>query len=263
MVRWSTSGGPWTAWLAIPVIGLLLTLAAPVQAQEEVSYGGASGQVADLYAAGAPVLVLVTGDGWISNEPAIARPFARALQAAGVTVLVPRYTVGAPAAAEADVAQAVSFAAQLPGRGRLTLGGHSAGAHLAAMVGLDQTRDVGGLLLLSGIYDLPGAVQDGGIAAWLVQQAFGRDASVWQARSPQARVRAEAPATWIVHGASDRDVSPRRATAFATRLRETGSPVTLSLLPNTGHVETPLALLLQQRDDLLDFLGVGQSAAAP
>ena len=82
MVRRSTNVGPCATQLTILVLGLLLTLAAPVQAQEQAAYGGASVQLGGLYAArdGAPVLVLVTSGGWIHNEPAIARPFASVLQ---------------------------------------------------------------------------------------------------------------------------------------------------------------------------------------
>jgi len=242
---------------------LPLTPTPPVRAQEQVRYGDAAVQVADLYTAGSgtPVLVLLTGGGWIRDDTALARPWASTVQAAGVTVLVPHYTLGAPDAARADIVQAVSFAAQLPSRGRLTLGGHSAGAHLAATVGLDPPRDLDGLLLLSGIYDLPGAVQDGGMAAWLVQQALGDDPAAWQAQSPLARVHTAAPPTWMVHGATDREVSPERATTFATRLRDAGTLVSLSLLRDADHMELPYIVLRQHRRELLQFLNTGQLPA--
>src|SRR5262245_48481228 len=108
----------WVATLACLVLALLLSPTAPVQAQEQVRYGDASVQVADLYAAGdgAPVLVLLTGGGWIRDDASQARQWASTVRAAGVTVLVPHVTLRAPEAAEADIVQAISFAAQLPGR---------------------------------------------------------------------------------------------------------------------------------------------------
>src|SRR5262245_3600414 len=117
------------SWV-VPVVCLLvvlpLTPTPPVQAQEQVRYGEAAVQVADLYTAGygTPVVVVLPGGGWIRDDTALARPWASTVQAAGVTALVPHYTLGAPDAARADIVQAVSFAAQLPGRGRLTLAGH-------------------------------------------------------------------------------------------------------------------------------------------
>src|SRR5215213_6586779 len=118
------------------LLGMLLVVAAPTSAQQQVAYGPGGHQRADLYSAGegAPVLVLVTGGGWIRNEPSVARPFATSLQSAGVTVLVPHYTLSAPNTAAEDIARAVTYAGELPERGRLTLGGHSAGAHLAALI---------------------------------------------------------------------------------------------------------------------------------
>ena len=88
----------WVATLASLVLMLLLGPVPPVQAQEQVRYGDASGQTAELYAAGdgAPVLVLLPGGGWIRDDTAQARPWASAVRAAGVTVLVPHYTLRAP-----------------------------------------------------------------------------------------------------------------------------------------------------------------------
>jgi acetyl esterase/lipase len=243
--------------LVVLAVVALLVLVPSASAQQEVTYGSGPPQTAHLYAAGdgAPVLVWVTGGGWVLNDPAIARPFASALQAEGITVLVPRYTLGAPETAAADLVQAVAFADRLPGRGRLTLGGHSAGAHLAALIALDGRVNADGLLLASGVYDLAGTVQDGGLAAWLVQQAFGSSAARWQSQSPQTYVRADVPPIWIVQGARDTDTNPARAATFATRLAEAGAPVTQSTVP-AGHLDTPVALL-RQRDELRAFLRSG------
>jgi acetyl esterase/lipase len=239
-------------------------LAGSALAQQTVTYGDTPVQVAALYEGppGAPVLVWVTGAGWVVNSPEIGRPFASALQAAGVTVVVPQYTVQAPAAAVADVERAVAFAAGLPGRGPLVLGGHSAGAQLAALAVLRDHVSVDGALLVSGIYDLPGTVQDGGIAAQLIRQAFGADPAVWEAQSPLAYVGPDLPPIWVVHGARDTDVQPERAATFARRLQEAGAPVTWTLLPDAGHIDTPLALA-RRSDTLLTFLREGATLAGP
>jgi arylformamidase len=192
----------------------------------------------------------------------IARPFASALNTAGTTVLVPQYTPSAPETAVADVGRAVVFAASLPERGPLVLGGHSAGAQLAALAVLRDGVSVDGLLLVSGIYDLTGAVRDGGLTAQLVRQAFGQDAATWEARSPLTHARAGTPPIWIVHGARDTDVPPARALAFAERLKEAGAPVTWTSLPEANHVDAPLALL-RHPDALLAFLREGAPLAEP
>lgn len=244
------------------VLAACLALTRPADAQQTLAYGDGPGQVAVLYQGppGAPVLVWVTGTGWVMASPDIARPFASALQGAGVTVVLPQYTTGAPAAAVADVERALTFAAALPDRGPLILGGHSAGAQLAALAVLRDRVNVDGLLLVSGMYDLPGTVQDGGVAARLVQQAFGADPAEWEAQSPLTYVRSDVPPTWVVHGARDTDVKPERAAAFAQRLQQAGARVTWTLLPDAGHVDSALALW-RQRDTLLSFLRGGSLLA--
>lgn len=246
------------------VLAACLSLVGSALAQQSVAYGDSAVQVPALYQGppGAPVLVWVTGAGWVLNSPEIGRPFATTVQAAGVTVVVPQYTTRAPETAVADVERAVAFAARLPDRGRLILGGHSAGAQLAALAVLRDHTSVDGLLLVSGIYDLPGTVQDGGIAAQLIQQAFGPDPAVWEARSPLAYVGSDVPPTWIVHGARDADVKPERAATFAQRLQEAGAPVTWTLLPDASHIDTPNALL-RRSDALLAFLREGTGRAGP
>src|SRR3712207_5547184 len=122
LVGWATRLG----LVASLALGLWLLLVAPTAAQQQIMYGSEPHQRADLYAAGsgAPVLVLVTGGGWIRNDPSVARRFAATLQSAGITVLVPHYSLSAPDVAATDIARAVACAAGLPDRGTLPLGGH-------------------------------------------------------------------------------------------------------------------------------------------
>ncbi|HZR99773.1 MAG TPA: prolyl oligopeptidase family serine peptidase [Chloroflexota bacterium] len=193
---------------------------------------------------------------------AIVHPFASALQSAGTTVVVPQYTPDAPATAVADIERAVAFAAGLPERGALILGGHSAGAQLAALAVLRDDVSIDGLLLVSSIYNLPAAVADGGLSGQLIRQAFGSDPATWEAQSPRAYARGDTPPIWVVHGARDDDVRPERAFAFVQRLQEAGAPVAWTPLPETSHVDTPLALL-RRADALLAFLRDGRLPAGP
>ncbi len=163
-----------------------------------------------------------------------------------MTVVVPHYTMGNPAAAADDVVQATAWADQLPRRGPLTIGGHSSGATMAALV-VDQGRtvQVDSMVLLSGLYDLPGAVADGGIAAQVVRRAFGSDEATWAANSPTQYVRAGLPPTWILHGTADNDASPARAEAFATQLGAVGTVVRWTPISGVGHIDSLPALALR------------------
>jgi acetyl esterase/lipase len=233
--------------------------AAAGPAAQQVAYGPAAQQTADLYSGpeGAPVLVWISGGGWVLDTVASMRPFGQSLSDRGVTVVVPHYTMGSPDAAADDVVQATAWAAQLPGRGALTIGGHSSGATIVALV-VDQGRTVpvDSVLLVSGLYDLPGAVTDGGIAAQLVRRAFGSDEATWVANSPNQYVRAGLPPTWVVHGSADTDASPARAAAFASQLEAAGTAVRWTAISGVGHVDSLPALALRPTlgDALLAWL---------
>lgn len=89
-----------------------------------------------------PTAVLVHGGGWVIGSPAIMRSLARFLTANGYITLNTPYTLagktpGFPAAVD-DVACAVDYAAsRSDGDGTVVLIGHSAGAHIGALVALD------------------------------------------------------------------------------------------------------------------------------
>lgn len=248
----------------LPVlIGIVLVSlpVSPIAASHipRTDYGSTPGLGLEVFPgpAGAPVLVWITGGGWLLDLASTAQPFARTLASRGVTVVVPHYATGNAEAALADVAQAVKWARQLPGRGPLGLGGHSSGAQLAALaVALGRPPAVDSLLLVSGIYDLPGAVEDGGIAAQLVWEAFGPDRATWSSYSPTNCIQGPMPPTWIVHGTVDPDARLQRASAFAGQLVAAGTPVSWTAIPGVGHVESYEALLQQPAltDPLLAWL---------
>ena len=89
-----------------------------------------------------PAVVLVHGGGWVGGSPGLMGGLARFLTDAGYLTVNTAYTLsngiaGFPVAVD-DVACAVRNAADHPDSdGTVTVVGHSAGAHLAALVALD------------------------------------------------------------------------------------------------------------------------------
>jgi acetyl esterase/lipase len=122
--------------------------------------------------------------------------------------------------------------------------GHSAGAHLAALVTLDpryfaaagqSAPHIGGVIGLSGAYDfLPLLEPD-------VQDMFGPP-QLYPESQPINFVRADAPPMLLVHGLNDETVRPKNSRNFATALRALGVPVTLKLYPKLSHADTVAAL---------------------
>jgi acetyl esterase/lipase len=149
---------------------------------------------------------------------------------------------------------------------RLYLTGHSAGAHLAALVTLDpryfaadgQPPPIAGVIGLSGPYDfLPLKEAD-------VQDMFGPPGNYPQSQ-PINFVRSGAPPMLLIHGQSDETVRPKNSINFAASLHAAGVPATLKLYPNLVHADTVAALSLPARGraptlaDIAAFLRQRQS----
>ena len=137
---------------------------------------------------------------------------------------------------------------------RLYLMGHSAGAHLAALVTLDpryfaaagETPHIAGVIGLSGPYDfLPLLEED-------VQDMFGPP-PLYPDSQPINFVRAGAPRMLLVHGLADDIVLPKNSRSLAAGLSALRVPVTLKLYPKLSHADTVAVLttLLRGRAPVL------------
>jgi arylformamidase len=143
----------------------------------DLAYGPGARETLDVFRAAqpadvpAPVLVFIHGGYWRSLDKAQHSFVAPALNADGAMVVVPNYAL-CPAVGVEHIAlqltQALAWvfrhAAQFGGdASRMAVVGHSAGAHLAAMLLSCRWKEVGddlpaqlvaGALAISGVYDL-------------------------------------------------------------------------------------------------------------
>jgi arylformamidase len=140
----------------------------------DIAYGDGPNETLDIFpttAADAPVLVYIHGGYWRSLDKSDFSFVAPSFVADGALVVVPNYAL-CPAVTMEDIAlqmvKAVAWtwrhAAECGGNPqRLALVGHSAGAHLAAMLLSCRWKQVGddmppqplaGALAISGLYDL-------------------------------------------------------------------------------------------------------------
>jgi arylformamidase len=173
-------------------------------------------------------------------------------QAAGYAVasvnyrLVPDHTVENQAA---DVASAVVFLKQRAGTlgfdgQRIALVGHSAGAHLVALVGTDPQYfraaglamdDVAGIVPLDGAgYNVPDQMgENARLMGDTYAQAFGTDPARQRALSPNFHTAApNAPEFLILH--VQRDDARRQSNELAQRLRAAGTPATVQEFAGRG-----------------------------
>lgn len=227
----------------------------PFERLADIAYAGDARQALDLYRpAGvrdAPVVVFWYGGAWVKGRKEDYRFVGAALAAAGCVAVLPDYRLFPAARFPAFVedgaratAWAVRHAREHGGDpGRVFLAGHSAGAHLAAMlavqprwleqVGTDPAA-VRGLVGLSGPYALqPNTPTLNAIFA----PPF--TAADWR---PAEAVTSRAPPSLLLHGAADDIVWPSHSESFAAALRAAGVPVELEIYPRRGHADIVAAL---------------------
>jgi acetyl esterase/lipase len=227
----------------------------PATRTADLAYGSDPRQRLDVYtpraalrSAAMPVVMFVHGGAWDAGSKDRYEFVGRALAARGYLAVVPNYRlfpqVRFPAFVE-DAALAVAWtrthAVDYGGDSRhLFLMGHSAGAQIVMLLGLDthylrgvglETGTISGVIGLSGPYDfLPfgsgfnHAVFDTGTDLQLTQ--------------PVHFVRRDAPPVLLLYGSADQTVAPRNSESLAAALRRAGGRVTLKRYAGRSHEDT-------------------------
>lgn len=203
----------------------------------------------DIYApeeANAPVVVFLYGGGWRNGRKDSYRFVAAELARLGFVTVVPDYRVYPDVRFPGflfDASEAVAWTKRNIARyggdpNRLFVMGHSAGAHIAAMltldrqwlgrVGLDPDRDIAGMIGLAGPYDfLP--LRDP------VLQTIFAPAGDLRLSQPITFARGDAPPMFLASGMDDTVVLPRNTTVLAERIKGLGGRVEAHLYPSLGH----------------------------
>jgi acetyl esterase/lipase len=203
----------------------------------------------------APVVVFFYGGSWEGGQKADYLFAAQGLVARGWVVVVPDYRVWPevrfPAFVEdgaAATAWVLANAARYGGDPeRVYVMGHSAGAHIAAMLALDPDwlaskgadRDrLAGLIGLAGPYDFLPLKSD------TLKQIFEtEDPAKDPARTQPITFAAPgAPPTLLATGTADHTVRARNSVRLAAALEAAGVPVTLVRYDKVGHVGIVLGL---------------------
>jgi acetyl esterase/lipase len=225
----------------------------------DIAYGPLPRQRLDVYrpchaAPGADIVIFFYGGHWQSGQKGDYRFVAQALASRGFIAVLPDYRlypdVTFPAFVQ-DGAQTVRWvhdhARQIGGDPhRIFLMGHSAGAHIAALltldahylqsVGLDRA-DIRATATLSGPYDF---------TPWPGDRAVFGMTDAQTRPSPSAEpiefVDGREPPMLLIHGLADQTVEPGNAARLAERIRLAGGSVQYIAYPGKGHVEVVLSL---------------------
>ena len=243
-------------------------------ATRDIAYGDLPRQRMDVYRpvdadGDTPLVVFFYGGGWQEGSKSKYEFVASALTQSGIAVAIPDYRlypeVTFPAFVEdgaAAVAWLVEHASDFAvDDNAIFIMGHSAGAHIAALIALDSTyldarglpaSTIRGLIGLSGPYDfLP--IESGYLLD--VFPAESRERS-----QPINFVSAEAPPTLLIHGTDDSTVRIANSRELHQQLRDHGVTVELRAYEGVGHarvvaaIAPPLGFLADTLTDSVDFM---------
>jgi arylformamidase len=214
---------------------------APGKVLRDIPYGSDPRQRYDVYlpehaAPGAPVIFMVHGGGWRTGgkaETAVVQNKAPYFTGRGYVFISINYRMlpdADPLAQAQEVALALASAqGKAAGWGadprRFVLMGHSAGAHLVALLSAQPALAAGShwlgtVALDSGALDVPDIMEHRHLR--LYDEAFGSDPAFWRKVSP-AHVLQPGAQPMLLVCSSQRDDSCRQAHAFSQRLRAGGT----------------------------------------
>lgn len=233
----------------------------PAPGKQALAYGTDPAQALDYWPAQdgnrkAPLVVFVHGGGWKrgSKDNASGPWKAPHFTGEGYAYASLNYRLVPGASVEqqgADVATALAFLISHAKKmgfdpGRVVIMGHSAGAHLVALVGTDERylrgaglsfASIRGVIPIDGAaYDVPRQIAGGGnFMHDTYLQAFGTDPARQKALSPTLQaVAPNAPAFLLIHVQRPDGVEQNKM--LETALKAAGTPVERRDFPGTGLI---------------------------
>jgi len=266
---------------------------AEVSVHENVAYGSVSGHdlLLDVYeptessARPRPAVLLIHGGGWTSFDKDTMRNMGKFLARSGFVALSVDYRLlqGTdnrwPAQLD-DVQRAVRWVRANAAKygvdpDHIGAFGHSAGAQLAALLGMENTRDNSDAALakyssrVQAVVDVSGTTdftttRDAGDESFLAI-FFGADLTthpeVWRDASPVFHVAKGNAPFLILHGTQDTDVPIAQAEELYEKLQAAGVPVQLIKLDDVHTFRTPEArarLVFETLEFFQRYLVVGK-----
>ena len=223
-----------------------------------------------------PLVMFVHGGAWRMGDRRLYGSLGRAFARRGIACAAISYRLSPefvhPAHVE-DCARALRWLADHAAeygydREKLFLCGHSAGAHLVALLATDASylvaqgltpKDVRGVVPISGPFEVSAAVP-------MFEQAFGADAVVRRDASPLRHVTKDAPPFLVLWASRDMAGLPASGRVFAAALRRSGAPVEQQEIADRTHIT--IITRFGSRDDrttelVVDFVLRPRNAAAP
>src|SRR5271168_2144906 len=234
-----------------------------VSVQPDVAYGAPGGHplLLDIYQPAEhfsnqhssnlwPAVILIHGGGWTSFDKSTMRRMWMFLAKTGFVAFSVDYrllhgTENLWPAQLDDVQRAVRWVRTNSAKYKVDpdhIGafGHSSGAQLAALLGMEETRDNSDPALakyssrVQAVVDVSGPTdftanhdaEDNGFLSALFGGDYAGHAKVWQDASPAFHVSKDNSPFLIVHGTKDEEVPIAQSQELADKLKQAGVPVT-------------------------------------
>jgi arylformamidase len=249
------------------LIAFALLLAVPVAAQRtpypdgtvEIAYGGDARQRLDFTPAArppyAPLVLFIHGGAWSMGDKAMAGHMAAHFHQRGYAFASVNYRLvpdADPRQQAQDVAAAIArLVEDAPRLGidreRVMIMGHSAGAHLAALVGTDPSylgahhipiAAIKGVVLLDGAgYDVGAQMQHAGpLLRGMYRRAFGDDPAFQARVSPVEHAAAPNAGRFLIFHIASRADSGAQSARLGALLEAAGTPAEVVSVDNS-HAE--------------------------
>lgn len=244
-----------------------------------VSYGSLERQKLDVYqprkGSSLPVFIFVHGGSWRNGSKEIYPFFGERFALEGYVTVIINYRLAPlnvfPSFVQ-DTALAVRWAKDniqnfAGDPNRVYLAGHSAGAHIVALLGLDasylkavnlERSAVRAVVGMAGPYDIANFFPQ----SPALQQVFGKDPKAWDATQPINFVDGTNPPMFLQHGLRDTTVAYTQSIELQQKILAKGGKVELKTYPKLEHEELIGAVSLAAETaldpsvvpDIVDFL---------
>jgi len=225
--------------------------------ERSIAYGSHPRQKLDVYRPesgedSGPIAFFLYGGGWRGGDRAAYGFIGSALAARGVTTVIPDYRlypeVKFPAFVD-DAARAYAWTSeQLANNGGeqrpIVVIGHSAGAHIGALLVLDRNYLNGRQPVVAepaGFVGLAGPYAFDPTTWHSTKDIFAGPENSERAR-PVTFARPDAPPALVMHGLDDSVVRLWNMQTLAKQLKDAGADVHQIELPDVGHIGVVLAI---------------------
>jgi len=259
---------------APPAIAPAAPQSSSVSVQENVSYGIVNGEklLLDVYSPPAdprakthPAVILVHGGSWSGGDKETMSRMASFLARSGYVAVAVNYRLlhgdenRWPAQLD-DVQRSVRWVRAKADKlnvdpKRIGAFGHSAGAQIAALLGMEDTRDNSDAALrqyssrVQAVVDVDGPVDfvpmgdahDNGGLLSMFGGSYEKIPNVWREASPVYQVAKSNAPFLIIHGTQDDIVPMSQAEEFYDKLQKAGVPVELIKIDDGHTFTTPEA----------------------